>query len=170
MFLDKQSPSFHSSPPHLVLRSYIFIIGDFMKKIIALTFLFSLIAIAPAYASAVDGKMVYKLPNGELVSRAVTLEVPSRGQGEVILRGQKFEWKTTKFWTVKKAGQTSFIAVFKTKFRNFKSLIALRGTYLKGTNKILYYGDTYKKSGHKLDQESLAGFTYSGGFKFEHDL
>lgn len=120
--------------------------------------------------SSVAGNLVYKLPNGELVKRAVTLEVPSRGQGEVVLRGTKFEWKTTKFWTVKKAGKTTFVAVFKTQFRQFKSLIALKGTYLKGTNKIMYYGDTYKKKGHNFEAESLVGFNYSGGFKFEYDL
>jgi hypothetical protein len=143
-----------------------------MKRLLTLSFLLSFFCFSPALAlaEAVDGNIIYKLPNGELIKRAVTLEVPSRGQGEVVLRGSKFEWKTTKFWTVKKAGKTTFIAVFKTQFRQFKSLIALKGTYLKGTNKILYYGDTYKKDGHSLDQESLAGFTYSGGFKFEYDL
>lgn len=128
--------------------------------------LFSSSAIAN---SAVDGKIFYKMGE-EIVKRNVTLEVPSRGQGEVVLRGDKFEWKTTKFWTVKKAGKTTFIAVFKTQFRQWKSLIAFKGTYLKGSNKILYYGDMYKKPGHTFDDQSLAGFTHSGGFKFKYDL
>lgn len=140
----------------------------FMKSLILVSAMF-LINTAMA-SSPVDGKIIYKLPSGELTKRIVTLEVPSRGQGEVILRGKKFEWKTTKFWTVKKKGKTTFIAVFKTDFRQFKSLVALKGTYLKGTNKIVYYGDTYKKNGHNFDENSLAGFDYSGGFKFEYDL
>jgi len=135
------------------------------------TILFTLFFSGSVIANtAVDGTIAYKLPNGELVKRSVTLEVPSRGQGEVVLRGEKFEWRTSKFWTVKKAGKTTFIAAFKTQFRQFKSIIALKGTYLKGSNKILYYGDTYKKSGHKDFDKNLQGFRYSGAFKFEYDL
>lgn len=136
-----------------------------------LTIVFALLFSSAVMASSsVAGSIVYKLPNGELVKRAVTLEVPSRGQGEVILRGAKFEWRTSKFWTVKKAGKTTFTAVFKTEFRQFKSLVAITGAYLKGSNKIMYYGDTFKKNGHSFEGESLSGFQYSGGFKFEYDI
>lgn len=59
-----------------------------------LVFLFSLNLLA----TEVDGTITYKLPNGELVDRNVSIEVPSRGMGEVVLRGERFEWKTDKFW------------------------------------------------------------------------
>jgi hypothetical protein len=128
-----------------------------------LTFSFS------GQATPVDGKIVYKLPNGSLVERMVKLEVPSRGQGEVVLSGKNFEWKTSNFWTVKKAGQTKFYAAFKTEFMAQKSVILFKGTYLKGTNKLLYYGDFYKLKGHKEIHEnsSLKNFRFGGAFKFK---
>jgi hypothetical protein len=38
-----------------------------------------------AIASQIKGEMTYKTPSEELVDRVVTIEVPSTGQGEVIL-------------------------------------------------------------------------------------
>ena len=54
------------------------------------------------FAADVDGTITYRLPNGELVERDVTLNVPSMGQGEVILFGDNFEWRTTEFSSFKK--------------------------------------------------------------------
>lgn len=129
------------------------------------------ILIQSSFAASVDGKIVYKLPNGELVKRDVSIEVPSRGQGEVVLSGKNFEWRTKEFKTVKKYGKTIFMAAFKSQFRQFKSTTVLKGSYLKGTNKIIYYGDVYKKKGHISLQEIVdyKGFKYTGGFKFEYD-
>jgi hypothetical protein len=123
-----------------------------------------------AFASPIDGEMTYKTPSGELVDRVVTIEVPSRGQGEVILSGQKFEWKTKAFKSFVVNGETIFIAAFKTQFRNFKSTILFKGTYLKGSNKIIYAGNFYKKTGHKRleNLESMSGFDYSGSFRFDY--
>lgn len=135
----------------------------------ALVLLASLFASTFAFATPVDGSIIYKLPSGDLVKRVVTLEVPSRGQGEVVLSGERFEWRTSDFKTVVKKGKTTFIAVFKTEFMQFKSTIVLKGAYLKGTNKIIYYGDMYKKNGYVNVDEAMSGFTYSGGFKFEFD-
>jgi len=120
-------------------------------------------------ATPVDGKIFYKLPSGELTERRVTLEVPSRGQGEVVLSGANFEWRTTQFKTVVKNGKTSFIAAFKTSFMSFKSTMILKGSYLRGSNKILYYGDLYKRDGHKSSELSITNAQYQGGFKFSFD-
>lgn len=124
------------------------------------------------FSTPVDGKIFYKLPDGKLVKREVMLEVPSRGEGEVILSGKSFEWKTKKFWTVKKAGKTSFYAAFKTEFMRKKSVILFKGTYIQGTNTIVYYGDFYKK---KIDEEisedslDLDSFNFQGGFNFKYE-
>ena len=123
------------------------------------------------YAAAmvpVDGKIVYKLPSGDLVEREVTLEVPERGQGEVILSGEGFEWKTKMFRSYKIKDRTTFVAAFKGEADGKKFTLALSGTYLKGSNKILYYGDVYKTKGHRLLM-NLASFDYVGGFKFSYD-
>jgi hypothetical protein len=125
-----------------------------------------------AFSAPVDGEVYYKLPSGELATRLVTLDVPSRGQGEVILSGKNFEWKTTKFKSFTKAGQTLFIAAFNTTFQNFKSTVILKGTYLKGSNQIKYYGDMYKKDGHlpanKNIETDIPGIKYTGGFSFNY--
>ena len=133
--------------------------------LLTLTLLFS------SFASAlvpVDGKIFYKSSNGVLVERDVTLEVPERGQGEVILSGEGFEWKTKMFRSFEINDRTTFIAAFKGESRGKKFTLALSGTYLKGENKILYYGDVFKKDGHKFIY-NLAGFDYVGGFNFSFD-
>lgn len=128
-----------------------------------------LLSTSLAFAVPVDGKIVYKLPSGELVEREVTLDVPERGQGEVVLSGTDFEWRTKSFKTLTIAGKTTFVAAFKTEFQNKKSTIAFSGTYLKGTNKLMYYGDVYKKNGHSMFDGSVLGFNYIGAFKFAYD-
>ncbi len=125
-----------------------------------------------SFAAPVDGEIYYKLPSGELTTRQVILDVPSRGQGEVVLSGTNFEWRTKKFKSFNQNGQTIFIAAFNTSFQSFKSTIIIKGTYLKGTNQIKFYGDVYKRSGHlpladSLEQ-NLSGIDYIGGFSFDY--
>lgn len=137
-----------------------------MKKILMTLVL---LATSNVYATPVDGEIFYKLPDGNLAIREVVLDVPSRGQGEVVLTGKNFEWKTEKFWTLKVKGQTLFFAAFKTEFRDLKSTIVFKGTYIQAENQIKYYGSFYKKSGHaEFDKELLTGFKYSGGFTFSY--
>lgn len=121
------------------------------------------------FAIPVDGKITYKLPSGSLVDRIVTIDVPERGQGEVILTGEGFEWKTKIFKAFNSKKQTFFTAAFHTEHMNKKSTVLLKGTYLKGTNRILYYGDIYKFEGHVPLAESLLGFDYIGAFNFGYD-
>ena len=113
-----------------------------------------------AFATAVDGTLTYKLPSGDLVDREVTLEVPSRGQGEVVLSGKSFEWKTTQFKSFERAGKMTFVAVFDTDFRGMKSKTILRGTYLKGNNKLFYTGDMYKLKDRKLSHLGIFNFKF----------
>ena len=40
-------------------------------------------------ATEVAGKIFYATPDDELAVREMTLEVPARGEGEVVLRGEK---------------------------------------------------------------------------------
>ena len=125
------------------------------------------------HAAAVDGELFYKKPNGDIATRSVTIEVPARGQGEVVLRNDKFEWKTTEFKTIKKNNRTIFIALFETSFLFFfKSTIGLKGSYINGNNKILYFGDMYKKKGHGISIKDVKGrmkeFDHIGGFRFEY--
>jgi len=136
-----------------------------MKLILLLS---TLLLSFSTFATEVNGKLFYTMPSGELVKRTVTLEVPARGQGEVVLSGNSFEWRTTNFWSDNVNGEDIFYAVFKTEFKEFKSTIALKGTYIKGTNKILYFGTMYKKSGHHEVEGDISDFKFSGGFKFAY--
>jgi hypothetical protein len=110
-------------------------------------------------ATEVDGKITYKLPNGDLVDRFVSIDVPSRGQGDVVLRGKSFEWKTKKFSSSKENERLIFTAEFETEFRGTPSTLIFKGTYLKGLNKILYVGDIYKKK-EDLKHIGLFSFEY----------
>ena len=137
-------------------------------------FLFSLVSLSllsfSALAADVEGSITYKIPSGELVSRDITLNVPSMGQGEVVLYGKNFEWKTKDFFSYKKLGKNVFVAAFQTEFMNFKSTIVFKGTYMQGTNEIVYTGDFYKKDGHDvIVTRDLEGFEHQGVFTFNFD-
>lgn len=125
-----------------------------------------------AFSSPVEGELYYKLPTSDIATRLVTLDVPSRGQGEVVLSGKNFEWKTSRFKSFTRAGQTFFIVAFNTTIHNTKSTIILKGTYLKGSNQIKYYGDMYTKNGHLLSNKkietNISGIKYTGGFSFNY--
>lgn len=122
------------------------------------------------HAAPVDGEIFYVTPtSGDIAIRNVTLEVPSRGQGEVVLSATNFDWRSTDFWTTFENGKTIFNVAFKTQFMNFKSTIVLKGTYLKGKNKIKYYGDFYKKKGYGAYNKDLSDMKYAGGFNFNYD-
>ena len=99
-----------------------------MKLLAAcLLFVFS----TASFATPIDGKIFYVVPSGELVDIDVTLEVPTRGEGEVVLSGNNFEWRTTNFKSFTKNGKKVFLAAFQTEFRNVKSTILFKGTYRK---------------------------------------
>ena len=137
-----------------------------MKSLIAAAFV--LLSLG-SKATQVDGNLFYKLPTGDLAQRSVSIEVPSRGQGMVTLSGANFSWTTDKFKTVVKNGKKTFIAAFKTSFMNFKSVMIFKGTYIQAADKILYYGDFYKRDGHTNTEASLKGSQFQGGFSFKFD-
>ena len=96
------------------------------------------------------------------MDREVVLDVPSRGQGEVVLSGKSFEWKTINFKSFKNLDRDIFVASFDTEFRGMKSTMIFKGTYLKGNNKLFYTGDIYKlkKSQRKLAHIGIFNFQY----------
>ncbi len=100
-----------------------------------------------AYSVEVKGAVTYKMPQGELVSRNVSLDVPPMGQGKVkwISNGKVSEshsFKTKKF---------NNRVVFEVLFLNPEgappnTAMAISGSYLRGTNGVIYYGDVYGRS------------------------
>lgn len=113
-----------------------------------------------ALAKDVDGKITYKLPSGDLVDRDVVLNVPARGQGAVVLSGKNFEWRSKNFKTVKFAGKTTFVVVFDSELRGEKFKTMLKGTYLKGNNKLIYTGDVFKGKKKNFDHSGVFNFSY----------
>ena len=129
----------------------------------------SLLMSFAAVATEVDGEIFYTVPSGDLASRSVTLDVPSRGRGEVVLRGNSFEWRTDKFYSRKIAGKQTFVAIFETEFRGEKSRMAFVGTYIRSNDQIRYYGDIYKrKNKGEPFSFNLKGFGFIGGFDFRY--
>ena len=99
-----------------------------------------------AQAVEVPGKVIYKMPAGELVRRDVALDVPPRGEGKVIWKTAHHTLESHAFKTKKHLGRTIFSVVFlNVPGAPKNTAMALVGTYLRGTNEVIYYGDIYSK-------------------------
>ena len=97
-----------------------------------------------SFASGVTapGKVFYKTENGELVKRQMSLFVPERGEGNVVLSSENHTFETDQFFTVESKGRTVFYLIFPDpNHENHKKVF--RGTYLRGSNAAVYYGDMY---------------------------
>ena len=111
-----------------------------------------------------SGAVVYRMKDGTLKERRMSLEVPSRGQGEVVLSGGSIELRSRNFRTEKKAGRT----IFRVEFSAVPgapagSEMLLEGTYLRDSRKALYYGDIYGRN----PQTGEGEWSHVGGFMFE---
>ena len=118
----------------------------------------------PLRSVTATGKVIYKKSDGILVERSMTLEVPSRGHGEVVLRGGGLELRTHTFNTVKAGGRT----VFRIEFSSAPGAPAgtqmlLEGTYMRDSNMAIYFGDIYGRN-PTLGQND---WSHVGGFKFK---
>ena len=110
------------------------------------------------------------MPNsGELVHRSMALEVPSRGQGDVVLRAGGMDLVAERFFTTRKNGRTVFYVVFAGGPNlPFQDTVVYRGTYLRGSNEAKYYGDIFKSSSELENPEEFdrRDWEYVGGFEF----
>lgn len=145
-----------------------------------------------ALAAEVPGKVFYKMPSGEMVKREVKLDVPARGQGKVIFKTTNHNLESHAFKTKKAHGRTIFSVLFlDPPGAPEHTAMVLTGTYMRGTNYVVYYGDIYSKT-YDGDKQSLQGeqmlddvlaahddatstasqddWKFSGGFKFSMPL
>ena len=109
------------------------------------------------------GGVTYKHPNGALVNRDCRLWVPARGQGEVKLSCSGTEIATTDFNVEVKESRK----IFTVNFQNVPGApegtqAQYRGTYLRGSNRAIYYGDIFTK----LTGSENTDWQYTGGFMF----
>jgi hypothetical protein len=120
---------------------------------------FSLIFSFKAISINVTGTITYKMSNGNLAFYDVLLDLPHQGATKVTLKTDNFLWETDDFLTYSKDKQKFFIIRFYPDEDKKKSII-LKGTYLNGRNKVLYYGDLIQKKNEVL--------TYLGAFRFNY--
>ena len=134
---------------------------------------------AMAESIEAPGKVFYKMPNNEIVKREVSLRIPARGQGDVVLVGNE-ELVADRFFSKEIAGRTVFYVVF-SGFPGAEEgqTSVFRGTYIRGSNKALYYGNVYLVDPQEMPDEEkdihvmISGehnATYVAGFKFAVDI
>jgi hypothetical protein len=145
------------------------------------------VAIMPAsksFAVEVKGAVTYKMPQGQLVNRDVILDVPPMGQGKVkwISNGKVSE--SHSFRTRKVNNRVIFEVLFVNPVgAPPETAMALSGSYLRGTNGVIYYGDFYGRKIAKdadfaaveaewsssdgiFEQSNASEWTHGGGFMF----
>lgn len=145
-------------------------------------FTFTLIALllsAKSFAIVAPGKVFYLIPQrNEIVKRDMSLSVPSRGEGDVVLISSSgSETKATDFWTEEANGRKIFYVLFAaiknpTDPSSESISMLFVGTYMRGGNLAAYYGDIYL--GETLSTVEMAktlnGFKHIGGFAFKSDI
>ena len=129
------------------------------------------------------GHVFYKDKEGAMVKRDVTLSVPPCGEGELVLSAGDWKAATTHFFTYEAAGRVVFTAVFIKPFPSHsETSLVLTGSYMRGTNKAVYWGDMFKTHEEikapmmsllKTNPEMALGsthFHHVGGFKFKAEV
>jgi len=113
------------------------------------------------------GKVFYKKPSGEIVQREMTLVVPSRGEGQVVLKWDSGSLAANSFSSRQENGRTIFYVLFQNvPFAPAGTEMAFKGTYSRGTNMALYYGDLFSRV---IGAEDTS-WTYVGGFDFRAQI
>ena len=118
-----------------------------------------------------DGYVTYKHPNGKLVNRECAMFVPAMGIGEVKLKCGDFSTSTTEFSTRQVNGQSIFSVLFRDMNGAPAGTVArYQGSYLRGSNQAIYYGDVFSSSDSQAKLEGEGSWTYAGGFMFSKKI
>lgn len=141
--------------------------------------LFTLLVSFNVFAVVAPGKVFYLIPErNEIVKRDMSLSVPARGEGDVVLISSSgSETKATDFWTEEANGRKVFYVLFSALRNptdpNSPSIsMVFVGTYLRGGNLAAYYGDIYFGGSESTIEmvKTLNGFKHVGGFVFKSDI
>ena len=153
----------------------------------------SLIGVATAQAAKAEcgdsvdaqGKVFYVIPEGDLVTREVTLTVPACGQGSIVISSASgWRSETTTFFTKRHGDHTTFVVVFKDpQGDNPNRYLTFKGSYVRGKNLAKYWGDMYNLTLPETIQnkavivEGLLNTnlwhhygSHAGGFAFKADV
>lgn len=152
-----------------------------MRILSLIMFMFSLSAFSSEYIDA-SGQVFFKKADGVIEKKPVTLLIPKRGEGQAYLKSGRILVEAEKYFSVDKNGRKIFYMIFDQFIgQKNKEKAVFRGTYIRGTNKALYYGDVFlvgdlEGSEQDLDFElsnldqSGRSIQYNGGFYFNRDL
>ena len=153
--------------------------NSLLKMVVVLgsTFVWSHVALAVDAA----GEVFYKKSSGEIVLRSVTLEVPSQGQGDVLLKAPEGNVKAEAFEVKHVGNRVVFYVAFPVP-EDVTKIAVFKGTYLRGSNLAAYYGDVFETGRQNLgvtlgvpvakqqlarfDEVSPADVIHLGGFGF----
>lgn len=110
---------------------------------------------AMAESVTAPGKVAYIMPSGELVKRDISIEVPARGEGDLFMLAGGQKIKAHAFKTIKANNRTIFAVLFINPPGAPENTAAVYyGTYMRGTNEAIYYGDIYSKTFDGNSQQS----------------
>lgn len=151
-----------------------------MKKIVVLL---SLIVTSVLFANSFEpkesvGKMFYKDETNKISKSDVSLYYDSEGDGGIRINCEKHGEMLAEAIIVKRsAGRPVVYLVFpnpkssEIEGKEEHTKLVLKGTYLKGENMAIYYGDFFEVSGHhEFTGDELGGhsWNYLGGFGFKN--
>jgi len=131
--------------------------------------------------SKIQGEISYK-KEGQLLFLEATLSIPFKGRGKIKLSLENHEQKlkSRNFFYEKSSGRTVFYTIFDYYKEKEDSCLVFQGSYDRGENAVLYYGDIFKflcseiEPGSLKDSKDLFSehhdFQYLGGFYFFKDL
>lgn len=137
-------------------------------------------SVAVAQNVEVDGLFYFKTQSDEIAREQAMISVPSRGEGDVIVTAFGREMVADRFFSREDAGRTVFYVVFDDAecllpgegFSHDHSVV-MRGTYLRGSNLVLYVGEVFKVHhsvlGSKIEdfEANYRRHEYLGGFAFK---
>lgn len=153
-----------------------------MKKLITVFLIITSSFIFAYENKAVEtpGKIFFKDQDNMIQKKSVTLFVPPMGQGDLWLSCDEHgDLNAERFFSKKKSGRVVFYIIFPNPhdLENAESKLVFKGTYTRGTNAALYYGDFFQVDGleEKLDKDQIDQTleheaTYKGGFGFRKEI
>ena len=151
-------------------------------------FLVSLLFLVPAFLQAdhhrdyadVEGK-VYKKVDNYIHELHAEMRVPEQGLGQIVLHlhdrrhAEEVTVESLGYFYKEEAGRTVVYVVFP--YKTADQLAVMKGTYLRGSNRVTYFGDAFLAPASMLyDDETLAQHLSTGGcghlasFYFEERL
>ena len=147
----------------------------FLSAAIALTLSITGFAHSEGSHVEAEGKFLFKNDEGAIAFAPAKLLLPPRGEGDLKLIFKDHEPITaSRFFSRHRAGRVVFVVVIPASDHSPK--YAMVGTYTRGTNLAVYYGDAFAMESHdeEIEQDNvdalLTHAKYAGGFFFKSEV